>query len=250
MFKKAFIVLAVIFVLGAIFGGNDEEVGHAATDIETTHSADQTPHEETEDEVGEPTESASPTPTSKPKPQTFLVGSVVDGDTIELGNGESVRIVGIDTPERGDCGYDRATTNMERMVLGKQVRLGMSDEDRDKYGRLLRYVNVGKLDVGLAQIERGLAIARYDSRDGYGFHPRENRYVAADKASKNFNCALKPKSQPVAPQLASNCAEGYNPCIPPYPPDVNCSDVNGPIYVTGSDPHGLDGDGDGVACES
>lgn len=46
------------------------------------------------------------------------------------------------------------------------------------------------------------------------------------------------------------CAPGYDPCIPPYPPDVNCPDVDGPIYVTGSDPHGLDADGDGVACES
>ncbi len=40
-----------------------------------------------------------------------------------------------------------------------------------------------------------------------------------------------------------------NICIPPYPPDLSCADVSGPIYVTGSDPHGLDGDGDGVACE-
>jgi hypothetical protein len=33
---------------------------------------------------------------------------------------------------------------------------------------------------------------------------------------------------------------------------VDCADVDGPIYVTGRDPHGLDGDGDGdgVACES
>jgi hypothetical protein len=30
---------------------------------------------------------------------------------------------------------------------------------------------------------------------------------------------------------------------------VDCADVNGPITVTGSDPHGLDADGDGVACE-
>ena len=46
------------------------------------------------------------------------------------------------------------------------------------------------------------------------------------------------------------CAPGYSPCVPPYPPDVDCSDVDGPIYVTGSDPHGLDADGDGVGCES
>jgi hypothetical protein len=37
--------------------------------------------------------------------------------------------------------------------------------------------------------------------------------------------------------------------VPPYPPDVDCADVDGPITVTGSDPHGLDADGDGTACE-
>jgi hypothetical protein len=46
------------------------------------------------------------------------------------------------------------------------------------------------------------------------------------------------------------CAPGYSPCVPPYPSDVDCADVDGPIYVTGSDPHRLDADGDGVACET
>ncbi len=51
------------------------------------------------------------------------------------------------------------------------------------------------------------------------------------------------------PEPGGGCEPGYDPCVPVYPPDVNCPDVNGPIPVTGSDPHGLDGDGDGVACE-
>ena len=47
----------------------------------------------------------------------------------------------------------------------------------------------------------------------------------------------------------ANCAAGYSPCVPPPPPDLDCADVNGPIRVTGSDPHNLDGDGDGWGCE-
>jgi hypothetical protein len=40
-------------------------------------------------------------------------------------------------------------------------------------------------------------------------------------------------------------------CIPPPPPDLDCSDVSGSNFtVVGSDPHGFDGDGDGVGCES
>jgi micrococcal nuclease len=40
-------------------------------------------------------------------------------------------------------------------------------------------------------------------------------------------------------------------CIPPYPPDLNCGDVSDKGFeVLPPDPHGFDGDGDGVACES
>jgi endonuclease YncB( thermonuclease family) len=190
-----------------------------------------------------------PRPRALPAPRTFLVTRVVDGDTLELGNGESVRLVGIDTPELGQCGYDRATAALARLVAGKQVRLGRSDEDRDRYGRLLRYVDVAGVDAGLRQIRSGLAIARYDSRDGYGFHPREPRYIAADRASRSFSC---PRPAPAPQPLVGGggaCAPGYSPCVPPFPPDADCADVNGPVTVTGPDPHGLDGDGDGVACE-
>ncbi len=48
---------------------------------------------------------------------------------------------------------------------------------------------------------------------------------------------------------STNCAPGYSPCVPPPPPDLDCSDLDGPIKVTGSDPHNLDGDGDGWVCE-
>lgn len=177
-------------------------------------------------------------------PRIYLVTRVIDGDTIELGNGESVRVVGIDTPERGECGFDAATANMERLVLGKRVRLTVSDEDTDRYGRLLRYVDVGKRDAGLTQINAGLAVARYDSRDGYGFHPRENRYIAADKATpKNASCS-KPK--PAAePKPSSPGGSVYY---------ENCTAARdaGAASVRRGDPgYGshLDRDGDGVGCE-
>ncbi len=38
--------------------------------------------------------------------------------------------------------------------------------------------------------------------------------------------------------------------IPAYPPDVDCADVGQAVRVTGSDPHGLDADGDGYGCDS
>lgn len=120
--------------------------------------------------------------------RTFVVTHVVDGDTVDLDNGETVRLVGIDTPERGECGYDEARSALVGLVEGRRITLGASDEDRDRYDRLLRYVDVGKVDAGLRLIEEGLAIARYDSRDGYGRHPREDRYVRADEDTPPAIC--------------------------------------------------------------
>lgn len=49
---------------------------------------------------------------------------------------------------------------------------------------------------------------------------------------------------------SGGCEAGYDPCVPTYPPDVDCPEVGGPVTVTGSDPHGLDADGDGSGCET
>ena len=127
------------------------------------------------------------------------VTNVVDGDTIDVEGVGRIRVIGIDTPERGACGYDSATAAMSALVLGRDVLLtpGATD-DADRYDRLLRYVDVGGggpgrtdaglTDAGLTLIEDGWAIARYDSRDGYGPHTREAQYVAADADSKDLGC--------------------------------------------------------------
>lgn len=52
----------------------------------------------------------------------------------------------------------------------------------------------------------------------------------------------------------ATCDASYSgACIPPPPPDLDCDDlvrmgIRGTVNVTGSDPHHLDGDGDGIAC--
>jgi hypothetical protein len=50
----------------------------------------------------------------------------------------------------------------------------------------------------------------------------------------------------------ANCHPSYPKfCIPPPPPDLDCDQVNGNNFtVVGSDPHGFDGDNDGVGCET
>jgi endonuclease YncB( thermonuclease family) len=212
--------------------------------------------------VAQPAPSASEAQPSNAT--TGQVTDVIDGDTIDV-NGTRIRIVGIDTPERGECGYREATNAMSGFVSGKAVRLvapGGGTDNADRYGRLLRYVEVGSRDVGLAMIERGFAIARYDSRDGYAAHPREGWYVAADAASAKAPCSTgttsAPTSKAAAPAPAAGagsrarCDASYpGVCIPPAPPDLDCGDITARRFkVVGTDPHRFDGDRDGVGCDS
>lgn len=194
--------------------------------------------------------------------KTGRVTEVVDGDTIEVDGFGTIRLIGIDAPERGECGYSEATWMMQNLVLGSAVALVPGARDnRDRYGRLLRYVDVGDQDAGRALINGGLAIARYDSRDGYGRHTREDRYVAVDAASHDRTqefCAAPPPPAPAPPAPAprplagSNCDPSYpGVCIPAYPPDLDCPQIAERRFdVVGPDPHGFDGDRDGVGCES
>ncbi len=56
--------------------------------------------------------------------------------------------------------------------------------------------------------------------------------------------------EPAAPAPGAGCDPNYVPCVPVYPPDVNCGDLGFGVTVVGSDPHGLDRDNDGYGCES
>jgi micrococcal nuclease len=70
------------------------------------------------------------------------VTAVIDGDTIRLDNGRTVRYLGVNTPEHGQPFYDEAKRFNERLVTGKPVRLETHGQERDRYGRELAYVFV------------------------------------------------------------------------------------------------------------
>lgn len=85
------------------------------------------------------------------------VASVTDGDTVRLSNGDAVRYLGINTPERGQPFYDEARRLNEKLVLGKEVRLEMNGRTRDHYGRLLARIYVGEVLVNARLVAEGLA---------------------------------------------------------------------------------------------
>lgn len=98
------------------------------------------------------------TKTERPEPGNPTVVRVIDGDTAVLDGGEEVRLLGIDTPERGEPFADSATVYLSRLILRKQVRLQQEFRKRDNYGRLLAYVYVDDtLLANLTLVSEGLA---------------------------------------------------------------------------------------------
>ena len=94
---------------------------------------------------------------------TAKVARVIDGDTIELESGERVRYIGIDTPETVDprnpvqCFGVEASKKNKELVESKEVRLEKDVTDKDRYGRLLRYVYVGDDFINVELVRQGFA---------------------------------------------------------------------------------------------
>jgi micrococcal nuclease len=100
-----------------------------------------------------------PSPACTPDRGVAVV-RVIDGDTIVIQGGERVRYIGIDAPERDEPLGPAATQLNGEMVGGKRVRLEKDVSNRDRYGRLLRYVYVDGTLVEGELVRQGLARVR------------------------------------------------------------------------------------------
>jgi hypothetical protein len=89
--------------------------------------------------------------------ETVNVTRVIDGDTIEISSGETVRLLGIDTPERGKTYYNEAIEFLKSNIDGQEIVLEKGIEDRDKYGRVLRHVFLGNIHINKLMIQEGYA---------------------------------------------------------------------------------------------
>lgn len=114
------------------------------------------------------------------------VAGIIDGDTIDVlldGERTRVRIIGIDTPERGECGYQRAASAMQSLVQSRDVRLeaDATQLDSDIYDRLLRHVfTADGVNVAEELIAVGLGLEyTYDKPYAY-----QDAYLAAQEAAQ------------------------------------------------------------------
>ena len=111
----------------------------------------------------------SPTPVASPvqcsAPPEALATKIIDGDTIIVEGGYSVRILGIDADESGYPCYEEAKKRLEGLILNKEVKLEKDLTDVDQYKRCLRYIFLGEQNIGLELVKEGLAIARFYEPD-------------------------------------------------------------------------------------
>lgn len=145
--------------------------------------------------IGVPT-SVLPAPTATTSSESavasttlYSVVKVVDGDTIHIdinGKKETVRLIGMNTPETVDprrpveCFGEEASARAKELLDGQQVRIEteVSQGERDKYGRLLGYVIR----------EDGLLFNKYMIEEGYAY---EYTYRLPYKYQTEFKAAQK-----------------------------------------------------------
>ena len=224
---------------------------------------------------------------------TSTVTSIIDGDTIRVqpdtGGTITVRLIGIDTPETKhpstpvQCyGVEASAKTAELLSIGSRVDLEMDAQERDRYGRTLAYVwpEGAMLMVNEQLVAEGYALpltippnvsyteqlsnaARVSRENGLGLwaacmdQPQEatdEAPVLDDTMPTADSPGSAPETEPEAKPDGS-CHPSYPDfCIPPPPPDLNCTSplITGRknFTVLQPDPHRFDADRDGVGCES
>lgn len=125
------------------------------------------------------------------QPGLYSVSKFTDGDTIDVsmdGRKETVRIIGVDTPETKkpdspvQC-FGQAASDFTRKLIGSSsVRLEAdpTNSNRDKYNRLLRYVYLPDgTDVGAEIIKQGYGFAYvlfpFEKMEAYRSYAQEAR---------------------------------------------------------------------------
>ncbi|MBP7859514.1 thermonuclease family protein [Patescibacteria group bacterium] len=91
----------------------------------------------------------------------YTVTKVIDGDTVVIETGEHIRLIGIDAPEisKKECYSEESKKYLSELLENKKVKLEKDISEKDKYGRLLRYIYLEDVFVNERLVEKGFAKA-------------------------------------------------------------------------------------------
>jgi len=118
-----------------------------------------------------------------------FVTRVIDGDTVETDIGE-IRLLGINTPERGKAYYQEAKDFLKQ-IENQSVEVLRDKEDEDKYSRKLRYVFYNNMLINTEILQQGLGTSFMieDLNDKY-----KNKLVSAEEFARKQGIILWEKS--------------------------------------------------------
>ena len=186
----------------------------------------------------------------------FNVTYIVDGDTIEIETGERVRLICIDTPEKGEENYKEAREYLEDLILNKKVKLEKDISEADKYNRLLRYI----------YLEDGTFVNELVVREGYAkayLYSPDTTLCSIIQDGENYAkihklgiWGDKEEEEEIEDYQKKEIFLGNYDCSSNV---YNCDDFSTHEEAQlvfeycggiGNDIHRLDGDEDGIACES
>jgi len=207
----------------------------------------------------------------------YKVLKVIDGDTIAVdidGKEEVLRLIGINTPETVDprkpveCFGKEASNKAKEILSGKSVALEAdpSQGERDKYGRLLRYVFLeGGAIFNKLMITEGFAYEYtynlpYKYQAEFKQAEKEARLAkrglwaddtcAGDVSKTTTETRIQPQPQPTIATEVCDCNGNVYNC-----PDLKTQKEAQECFnyckqIGKGDIHKLDRDNDGVVCES
>ena len=167
----------------------------AKLEEENRKQQEQLAKEAAEKQQAEQQQVQEPEPEPDPRYYWHEVIRVVDGDTVKArvdGREESIRIIGINSPESTtstECFGAEASAKAKEFLEGKWIQLEKdeSQSDRDKYGRLLRYIWFDEgTDFGRRMIEEGYA-HEYTYDIPYN---KQAQYKETEESSKNASRGL------------------------------------------------------------
>ena len=130
-----------------------------------------------------------------------IVIQVIDGNTCVLENGNKIRYLGIDAPEKDDPFYREATQANNKLVDGKKIRFEFGKTKKGEYGRILAYVLVNSVFVNEQLLSQGYANDEYIVIENRSNGPMDfTGWTVSDEAHHRYlfpNFTLKPKTQVV-----------------------------------------------------
>lgn len=206
-------------------------------------------------------------------PQVVSVG---DGDTLRVRQGGktiTVRLGCIDAPESNQAPWGQQSANRLKQLLPAGQAVQVREIDRDRYGRTVAELYLGNQSVNLMMVKEGQAVVYTQYLNGCS--KTKDQYLAAEAQAKAQRLGLWNQDNPVMPwdyrrgkRSNNRPSTGAKPRSQPKPTtstanlpactksDCDCKDFKTQAEAQRvfdafpGDPYKLDGDKDGIACES